>query len=155
MTCRLYRTNDEAALIHVIDFVCAESKWMSTKKFVPTDQWNHALLNPGCTRHALFVVGEKDEIAGWCRLFPEKCLLSENVWELGIGLLPEYRNRKIGQGLLETAIVWASNQSCQSISLTTNENNHVALHLFNKIGFKVVNKQGSILSMSLSDYRVA
>ena len=149
MICRLYKFTDKTEIIKIIDLVCAECEWMSTTSFIPTLQWDHALLRQDCTRHALFVADEEGKIAGWCRLFPEKCFLNENYWELGIGLLPEYRNRKIGHELLETVIVWAHNQNAQQINLTTNGNNQIAFHLFNKVGFRITNKQDSILSMSL------
>jgi GNAT superfamily N-acetyltransferase len=101
-----------------------------------------------CLAHALFVVEENDEIIGWCRIFPENCYTSSSIGELGIGLLPDYRNQNRGHKMLETAFSWALKQGVKQINLTVNEKNEIAIHIFNNFGFKVFAKEDDIYFMS-------
>ena len=134
--------------MHVIDLVCAECEWMSTKRFVPTFQWLHAFSETKCQSHLLLAAGYAGELIGWCRLFPEECLEARMSVELGIGLLPDYRNQKIGSGLLELAFYWAKNSAVDRIDLSAHNGNRRALHLFEKFGFKSVSVDGNCLLMS-------
>lgn len=150
MVSRLYSAKDRTRIEKVIGLVCAESEWMNAKSFIPTYQWLHAFSNLSCQMHALFVAEENDELVGWCRIFPEKCNIDKNFGELGIGLLPNYRNQKIGYRLMETSCAWALVKGIKRIDLTVNENNKIAFRLFEKFGFKIAARHASILLMSLN-----
>jgi RimJ/RimL family protein N-acetyltransferase len=143
-----YQVKDRIQIIRVIDLVCAECEWMSTKKFIPTFQWLHAFSETKCQSHLLLVAEYADEPIGWCRLFPEECLEARKFVELGIGLLPDYRNQKIGSGLLQLAFHWAKNSGVDRIDLSAHNDNRRALHLFEKFGFHAVCVDGNCLMMS-------
>lgn len=148
MISRVYKGKDQNKLIEVIDSVCAGCEWMTTKKFIPTVQWEHSLSAPNCQAHVLFVVEEKNDVVGWCRIFPENCQVSLSNVELGIGLLPVYRNKKWGHKILEIAFSWALKKELKQINLTVNEGNKIAFHLFNKFGFVVENKENDTYFMT-------
>ncbi len=150
MVSRLYSPKDRTRIEMVIGLVCAESEWMDAKSFIPTYQWLHAFSNLNCQMHALFVAEENDVVVGWCRIFPEKCNIDKNFGELGIGLLPNYRNQKIGYKLMETSCAWALKNGIKQIDLTVNVNNKIAFHLFDKFGFKIAARQANTLLMSLN-----
>ena len=145
---RLYEANDRIRIIHVIDGVCAECEWMSTKKFVPTSQWLHALSETKCQSHLLLVAEKANELVGWCRLFPKQCTRHGKTGELGIGLLTAYRNQKIGSKLLESVFQWAHNSCMYRIDLSVHKDNHRALHVFEKFDFQQISIDGNRLLMS-------
>lgn len=148
MISRFFESKDKDKLTEVIDSVCAECKWMSTKRFEPTAQWQHSLSVLDCQAHTLFVVEEKNDVIGWCRIFPENCLVPLSRGELGIGLVLAYRNKKFGQQILETAFSWALKKGLKQIDLTVNKGNKIAFHLFNKFGFVIVNQVKDVYFMT-------
>jgi ribosomal protein S18 acetylase RimI-like enzyme len=125
-------------LREAIDAVCAEGRWMSTSQFEPTPVWTHALEKPNCPRHLLLVAEDENRIVGWCRLFPlSKCDGHASEAELGIGLLPEYRERGLGRTLVQQAIDWAAKTGVTHVALTVRVDNFRAIHLFEGCGLMV------------------
>lgn len=133
---RAYEKKDREQIVKVIDLVCAECEWMSTKIFIPTLQWLHAFSEPECNYHLLLVAERNGKLFGWCRLFPEQCSGNRKIGELGIGLLADCRNQKIGSTLLDLALKWAHNSGMYCVNLSVNRNNLIALRLFEKFYFK-------------------
>jgi RimJ/RimL family protein N-acetyltransferase len=133
-----YELKHRIQTMRAVDLVCAEYEWMSTKRFVPTSQWLHAFSETKCQSHLLLVAGNASELVGWCRLFPEQCTGREKTVELGIGLLPDYRNQKIGSGLLQLAFQWAKISGVGCINLSVHKDNHRALHVFARFGFQYI-----------------
>lgn len=129
---RRFASADRAALVAVIDAVCAEGRWMSTRRFEPTLDWTHALQEPLCPGHQLLVAECQGEVIGWCRLFPKD---GKNEVVLGIGLLPKYRHRGLGTALVRRALHWGRDTGYQRVSLTTRLNNARAIHVFSRCGF--------------------
>jgi RimJ/RimL family protein N-acetyltransferase len=126
---------DQRGLIAVIDAVCAEGRWMRTRRYEPTPAWEHTLNEPNCPDHLLLVARDEAQIVGWCRTFPADCQDDNTTASLGIGLLPNYRDRGIGTALVLTAVDWARDAGFDKITLTTQPDNHRAVHVFNKCGF--------------------
>ena len=56
-----------------------------------------------------------------------------------LGVLEEYRNQGIGTKLLEFIKEYAMKQGYTNIRLTVNQENEIARHLYEKVGFKVKN----------------
>lgn len=61
---------------------------------------------------------------------------SLHVGELGIALLQEYRDEGIGSELIATLIDLAKKMKLRLLTLNCFENNHRALHLYHKLGFR-------------------
>ncbi len=144
---RSYVLQDQASLVSVIDRVCAECPWMITRRFEPTPAWAHALADPGCTHH-LLLVAEQRQILGWCRLLAED-ESSESI-DLGIGLLPEYRQRGIGPALIQSALNWAVLAGYRCVTLNVHPDNDRARHVFERCGFQYRVKTPNQLTMARS-----
>lgn len=140
---RKYKQNDCEKIVEIIDSVCAECEWMSTKKFIPTPMWMHAFSDDKCDFHLLLVCEFEGVLVGWCRIFPEQCPDFSGSAELGIGILRDYGNLTIGSNFLDQALGWVHNTTIASVNLTTHRNNFIALHLFEKYGFKYVSDAGT------------
>jgi len=126
---------DKPALVAAINAVCAEGRWMRTLRYEPTPAWEHALNAADCPDHLLLVVQDGAQIIGWCRTFPAHCHNGDATASLGVGLLPDYRNRGIGAALVRASLSWARNAGLARITLTTRPDNHHAMHVFRKCGF--------------------
>ena len=137
---RPFVPEDRPALLAVINVVCAEGRWMCTRCYEPTPAWEHALDQPNCTCHRLLVTTVHNRIIGWCRVFPESTSAIANV---GIGLLPAYRNRGWGTLLLRSAVSWACQAGFERLCLTVRNDNGRAQYLFRKFGFVPVSLSAS------------
>lgn len=147
LTMRRFEVIDQDQVVRVIDHVCAESKWMETKRFIPTLSWLHAFSDTACDFHLLLVAESDSKLVGWCRLFPEKCKYVEVV-ELGIGILPDYRYKKLGSSFINAVFAWARKVGVKRIDLSVHIDNHIAIYLFKKFNFEVVSNNSELFLMS-------
>ena len=131
---RSFGAADHDGLVRTIDAVCGEGRWMSTTQFEPTESWLHALAEPKCPCHSLLVVEDAGQVVGWCRIFPGEEAATHEP-RLGIGLLPSYRERGIGSGLVCRSLAWAKNTRHAQVRLTTHCSNARAMHVFACCGF--------------------
>jgi RimJ/RimL family protein N-acetyltransferase len=132
---------DRAHVIRVVDEVCAEGKWMHTTCFTLTPSWAHALSQPDCRHHLLLVPRVKKQPIGWCRAFPINALGEVN---LGIGLLPPYRDHGFGTYLVRHVVAWAKDLDFARLALTTRFDNYRAIRVFKNCGFTWRGKCDSI-----------
>jgi len=110
---------------------------MSMRRFEPTPDWTHALVQSGCLRHLLLAVEAEPTIVGWCRTFPiHPCNGFQPEASLGIGLLEPYRNMGIGTILVHESLQWALSVGMRNVTLSTRVDNARAIHVFKKCGFR-------------------
>ncbi len=132
-----YRLEDREHLVTVINAVCCEGRWMHTSRFKATPRWAHALFHPECPDHLLLVPRVEGRPIGWCRVFPTD---APKEAELGIGVLPPYRNQGLGTCLVQHAVAWAEHRGFSRLKLTTHRNNRRAIYVFEKCGFASVER---------------
>jgi RimJ/RimL family protein N-acetyltransferase len=145
---RPFVSNDRDSLITTIDAVCAEGRWMSRLHFQPTSAWQHALETPVCLRHSLLIVEDESKVVGWCRLWPSACIAQAPEVELGVGLLPAYRNRGLGTALICQILAWARLTGLRRVVLTSRGDNTRALHVFRQCGFQTLNTSNGQIEMA-------
>ena len=137
---------EKRTLKEVINTVCTEGHWMQTTRFVTTPAWEQALTGSFDDTHLLLIACENDPV-GWCRVFPTN---HPKEGELGIGLLPTYRDQGKGTYLVHQAIAWATERDFARLTLTTRADNDRAIHVFEKCGFEFTGVQDGIwLQMAL------
>ena len=72
---------------------------------------------------------------------PYKYLEASDTWYIcGVAVLPEYRGRKIGTGLMQLAREQAQAQSYDRLSLVVFEENDAAVRLYRRLGFEVIDQ---------------
>lgn len=80
--------------------------------------------------------------AAWYRLFTEDDkgygYINSETPEIAIAILPEYRNKGLGQVLMLHLLKQAKADGYQQISLSCGLTNANALHLYQKLGFEKV-----------------
>lgn len=83
--------------------------------------------------------------AAWCRAFsadePGYGFVAEDVPELSIGVLPEYRGRGVGEALLQALMSRARADGLRAISLSVEDGNR-ARSLYERLGFVKVGRNG-------------
>ncbi len=136
------RPADAPAVIAAVDAVCAERVYLLTEQYSSTPQWE-AILHQSeeaqqCQKTPpglllLPLVG--DQIIGWCRVFPGTAPKTRHAADIGIGLLPPYREQGIGTRLLERAIDWAKAQGFAKLTADCFSTNLRARALFRKLDF--------------------
>ena len=102
------------------------------------DFWNYSILKDelNSKNSTYFVVKNKDnEILGFAGI---KIILDE-AEIMNIVTKKNYRKQGIGNLLLNRIILEAKNKNIKKINLEVNENNIIAIHLYEKFGF---NKDG-------------
>lgn len=145
---RRYSIKDSTQLPQAINQVCTDTPWMSTRSFIPTSAWLHAMEVDDCRYHWLLVVESNGEVVGWCRSFPQDCKTSPFAAELGIGLLPQYRNQGIGTELVIRCLEWAEATGLHKVDLTVSAGNSIATHVFIKCGFGTASIDGNKILMT-------
>ena len=87
--------------------------------------------------------------AVWMRLFPSTQpgygYISSDIPELSIALLPEYRGQGIGTDLLKH-LLEEVRRVYPALSLSVSPDNP-AVRLYNRLGFEVINRQATSLTM--------
>ncbi|MEK6302890.1 MAG: GNAT family N-acetyltransferase [Acidobacteriota bacterium] len=87
--------------------------------------------------------------AAWIRLFTAANkaygYVAEDVPELSVALLPEYRNQGIGTSLMNR-LIHATGDQYRALSLSVSADNPAA-RLYKRLGFKVVERVGTSLTM--------
>ena len=121
-----------------LSFVAQEGKYLSTNSpFSVSDTINFYLYCKNKGFPQLFVVDTNDEVVGWCDIVTRESY-PDTVGFIGLGLMPEYRDRGIGTLLMERAIEEARYAGFREIRLDCRESNERALHLYRKLGFRRV-----------------
>ena len=64
-----------------------------------------------------------------------------------VSVIPEWQGRQIAQKLMSSAIEHARSLDFSLVGLSVDERSENAVHLYTKIGFKVFERNGSLLSM--------
>lgn len=89
--------------------------------------------------------------AAWYRLYPAKApgygFVAEDVPELSVAVLPEYRGMGVGTTLLRALISRGTEVGYRAISLSVDRRNP-ALRLYERLGFRVI-KNGESPTMVL------
>ena len=78
------------------------------------------------------VMEEEERIIGYCGLW----IVLDEAHVTNIALLPEYRGKGLGTGLLRKAMMEAKELGALTMTLEVRVSNHVAQSLYRKLGFE-------------------
>ena len=87
--------------------------------------------------------------AAWVRLMKSYGYVDNDIPELSISLLPEYRGKGIGTVFLSELLNSLKMKNCRSVSLSVQKANTAALRLYRKAGFRIVEDEGDELVMKI------
>jgi ribosomal protein S18 acetylase RimI-like enzyme len=81
------------------------------------------------------VVDDGGRVVGWCDIRREIIPVYSHIGHLGMGLLPDYRGRGIGERLIKASIDAARRAGFERLELSVYARNVRATALYRKVGF--------------------
>lgn len=85
----------------------------------------------------LFVAVANSRLIGWCDISSFHRDALAHGGSLGIGVLSDWRGKGVGQSLMKAALQKARKMGLTRVQLNVRENNHPAISLYEKLGFKI------------------
>lgn len=116
--------------------VAKERKYLSFVEAPPVElsrKWIERVIK---TDFPGFVAADGDEIVGWIDIAPLNRKMFSHVGHLGMGLLADYRGRRLGTRMLEVALARAWEIGLERVELEVYPSNAPAIHLYEKFGFQ-------------------
>ena len=117
--------------------VAREKKYITFEKRPPLAATRKFVLNNIKNDNPQFVVLDNGKVVGWCDIIPGTRKCYKHVGEMGICLLPEYRDKGIGAKLIKKTIKKAKEKGIKRIELEVISDNRNALSLYLKLGFQI------------------
>lgn len=110
------------------------------------------------TKSAFFVVEDDNELVGYiaCKRSPLQRI--KHIGYIVVGIRQDYGNQGIGTKLFEAVDQWANSAGLTRIELTVMAHNTRAVHLYEKMGYKIEGKkERSIMidDMYIDEYYMA
>lgn len=133
---RPIRAEDAASFHAVLDAVCRERRYLATFEAPPLERVREFVAGTVKAGHPQFVAEDAGRIVGWCDAISGDATTGvQHIGRLGMGLLPEYRNRKIGRRLIEATLDRCRALGLEKVELTVYASNAPALALYRRLGF--------------------
>lgn len=104
---------------------------------------------------ALLARSSRGEVVGMCNMGPASRLRKmSHIVSTGIGILPQYRDKKLGPIMMMEAIQTIKlNPSIEKIELHVLSTNMRAIALYQKLGFKEAGRSKNGFKFGTNDYR--
>jgi RimJ/RimL family protein N-acetyltransferase len=115
--------------------VVQEGRWLSRLTPPPLERysaWWHSMMTVKAPQIVAF---DGDALIGWCDIALRDNPVQSHVGGLGMGIIPDYRNRGIGKRLLERALDAAKEKRLERIELSVLHDNEPAIALYKRMGF--------------------
>ena len=100
------------------------------------------------TRELLLVAKIRNKYAGHLTIQPEEWVASRHVARLGVIVQKDMRSIGVGRALMNAAEEAARELRYEKITLSTFDNNEIALVLYKKLGYKTVGTRVKHFKMS-------
>ena len=118
-----------------LDIVARERKYLSAIQAPPLDSTHRFVQRNIDNDASQFVAIHDGEVVGWCDILSCSDPLRRHIGVLGMGVLPKFRGRGLGQQLLSETITGARKHRFHRIELHVRASNEPAVRLYKKRGF--------------------
>jgi ribosomal protein S18 acetylase RimI-like enzyme len=132
---RPLRLHDIEAFSRVTGSVMRERQYMAFLDAFPIEEAAAFVARNVRLGNPQIVADDDGEIVGWCDIRRETIPVYAHCGHLGMGLLPHYRGRGIGERLIVAALAAARAAGFERIELSVYGRNTRALALYRKVGF--------------------
>jgi len=132
---RQIRMDDTEGFRAAVDVVAREHRYLALLEAPPLEQVRAFVKRNVEHGYPQIVALIGDLVIGWCNVPPASRAVSAHVGDLFMGLLPEYRGKGFGEGLLRHAILAADAFGFQRVELGVFATNTTAITLYRKSGF--------------------
>ena len=118
-----------------LDIVARERKYLTFLEAPPLEQTAAFVRRNIAEGYPQLVVLDNNEVVGWCDVTRPDRPVMAHVGVLGMGLLPTYRGRGLGQQLMTEALAAAKAAGFSRVQLGVLASNHRAAALYRKMRF--------------------
>ncbi len=119
-----------------LDTVARERKWLALFEAPSLERMRGFVGESIAGGFPQVVAKDAGRVVGWCDIVPGWHDALRHCGSLGMGLLPEYRGKGLGQRLLEACLARAKEVGLTRIELETRADNEPALRLYERMGFE-------------------
>lgn len=134
------KPEDAQGIINVMRSVGSEKIFTVSEYFPLTEEEERDFIRRLDRRKdTIFVASKGRDVIGCLTLFRYyggKSPKVQHVGEIGISVISDYRNQKVGSRLLQSAIDWAAKHGYEKLCLSVFSTNEVAIHVYKKFGFE-------------------
>lgn len=120
-----------------LDVVCREEKYLTFTEAPPLEKSQEYVRGNIANNNTHLVVIAGGKVVGWCDVVRSPRATKSHVGHLGLGLLPEWRGKGIGEKLMRAAVADAQGKGLTRIELDVYEPNTNAISLYKKLGFEI------------------
>jgi len=124
-----------ASFRDALDHVAREKRYLAMTKAPPLAAMRKFVRGNIAKGNPHFVALAGREVVGWCDITRSQRDTMAHGGVLGLGLLPGYRGKGIGEQLMRKAIAAAWRAGFTRIELTVRVDNASALALYRRLGF--------------------
>lgn len=128
-----------------LDVVCRERAFLSFIEAPPLEETRAFVRKTIASRHVQLVALDGGTVVGWCDVLPAARSTMRHGGVLGIGLLPAWRGRGLGERLLRLALDAARDRALTRIELSVRQDNTRAIALYRKLGFTLEGQKRNAL----------
>jgi ribosomal protein S18 acetylase RimI-like enzyme len=134
---RQIRLTDAEAFREALDKVCRERRYLAAFEAPALEDVQSFIASNVKLGHPQFVAEHTGRVVGWCDAIPgEIASGTAHVGRLGMGVVPDFRGKRIGLRLLEATIEMAKTSKLEKIELSVYASNIPAIRLYRKLGFE-------------------
>jgi len=119
-----------------LDVVARERRYLAQVEALPLERIQ-AFVSASVADDAIqFFALDGERVVGWADIFPAWAHAISHCGSLGMGVHPDYRGRGLGTQLLAACIEKAWRKGLTRIELEARADNHRAIALYEKLGFR-------------------
>jgi RimJ/RimL family protein N-acetyltransferase len=128
---------EHAAGFHAcLDVVARERRYLAQTQALPLERIEGFVRDSVANDAVQFVAVDGSKVIGWADIFPAWADAVKHCGSLGMGALPAYRGRGVGNGLLQACLVKAQAKGITRVELEARADNERAIKLYERVGFK-------------------
>jgi len=133
-----------ANLDHLSDIATLFDLYRQYYECEPDYELAYEFINARIENHEsdIFVAKDGKATYGFVQLYPSFCSVQAvKIFILyDLYVAENFRNKGVGQKLMERATRWAEERGASRLDLLTAKNNYTGQHLYEKLGYKIVLK---------------
>jgi RimJ/RimL family protein N-acetyltransferase len=120
-----------------LDVVCRERIYLAFLETPPIEVTREFVRTNIAKGHPQLVAMEGCRVVGWCDVTPQPRATMRHGGVLGMGLVPEWRRRGLGERLIRQTLEAARAFGFSRVELTVRHDNLRAQALYRNVGFQV------------------
>jgi ribosomal protein S18 acetylase RimI-like enzyme len=137
VTVRPIAATDAASFRECLDAVAREERFLALLEAPPLEHVQRFVAENISNQVPQVVAVEHERVVGWCDMLPGWHHTLRHCASLGMGLLPDYRGRRIGEALFVACLKSAEAVGISRVEFEVREDNIAAMALYARLGFAI------------------